>query len=188
MLQGANLECDLRHAWLSVCSSFGKLVKLQWWLGIPGKSLRLLCPDPPENGHLSDLDLAFVLENYFALLLLCVFAWQSWVWDVGLGERDKGNNEALTSHCFPYSNTIFHLGKKQLKCLFVCVCIGSIYMQWSGCDQCADLGFQNFLFDTIVLLEYVTIYIYIKTWVCTYWDMLFNWMLITLQTWGYGCE
>lgn len=178
--------------WLKACVAFslhffGKLVKQQWWLGIPGKPLGLLCPDLCEDGQLSALDLAFVLEEYFALLLLFVFAWQSRVWDVELGQRDKRNNEALTSHCCHYSNAIFHLGNKQLKCLFcVCVWIGSIYMQWSGCDQCADLGFQNFLFDTIVLLEYVTIYI--KTEFCTYWDMFFNWMLITLQTWGYGCE
>lgn len=156
MLQGANLECDLRHAWLSVCASFGKLVKLQWWLGIPGKSLRLLCPDPPENGHLSDLDLAFVLENYFALLLLCVFGWQSWVWDVGLGQRDKGNNEALTSHCFPYSNTIFHLGNKQLKCLFVCVYRINIYAVkwlWSMCW----FRFSKF-----------PVWYYSSTWICYY--------------------
>lgn len=73
MLLGANLECDLRHAWLFVCFSFGKLVKQQWWLGIPGNLLGLLCPDLCEDGQLSALDLAFVLDNYFALLLhLCM--------------------------------------------------------------------------------------------------------------------
>lgn len=37
MLLGANLECDLRQAWLFVSISFGKLVKQQWWLEVPGK-------------------------------------------------------------------------------------------------------------------------------------------------------
>lgn len=42
MLLGANLECDLRQAWLFVSVSFGKLVKQQWCLEILGKPLRLL--------------------------------------------------------------------------------------------------------------------------------------------------
>jgi len=43
MLLGANLECDLRQVWFFVSVSFGKLVKQQWWLEIPGKPWRLLC-------------------------------------------------------------------------------------------------------------------------------------------------
>lgn len=156
MLLGANLECDLRHAWLFVCVSFGKLVKQQWWLGIPGKPLRLLCPDLCEDGQLSALDLAFVLENYFALLLSFHGRAECGMWE--LGQRDKINNEALTSHCFHYSNTVFHLGNKQLKCLLVCVCVRRINIYavkwlWSMCW----FRFSKF-----------PVWYYSSTWICYY--------------------
>lgn len=148
--------------WLKACVAFslhffGKLVKQQWWLGIPGKPLGLLCPDLCEDGQLSALDLAFVLEEYFALLLLFVFAWQSRVWDVELGQRDKRNNEALTSHCCHYSNAIFHLGNKELKCLF-CVCVNRINIYavkwlWSMCW----FRFSKF-----------PVWYYSSTWICYY--------------------
>lgn len=156
MLLGANLECGLRHAWLFVCVSFGKLVKQQWWLGILGKPLGFLCPGLREGGQLSALDLAFVLENYFALLLLFVFAWRSRVWDVELGQRDKRNNKALTSHCFHYSSIIFHLGNKQLKCLFVCgyrINIYAVKWLWSMCW----FRFSKF-----------PVWYYSSTWICYY--------------------
>lgn len=79
-----------------------------------------------------------------------------------LGQRYMRNNEALANRRCHCNSTIFHLSNKQLKCslLFFFNRINIYAVKWL-CDQCADLGFQNFLFDSIVLLAYVTIYIYI---------------------------
>lgn len=124
MLLGANLECDLRQAWLFVSVSFGKLqVVEQWWwqLKFPFKPQRWLCVYRDQSGPgwgwigascgpcLCFEKLALPCTPLFHL-----FSHERV--EVEPGQRYIRQKEALANRCCYSSRAVLHVSNEKLKC------------------------------------------------------------------------